>query len=109
MINGVTELIMMKADILSAFETIRICTAYKIDGEIVTKLPYDIVNSVIEPIYIDVKGWQSDLTGKHSADEMPTELNDYIAFIERETGVPISIVSVGPDRKQTLLRNSVWA
>lgn len=109
MINGVTELIMMKADILSAFETIRICTAYKIDEEIVTKLPYDIVNSVIEPIYIDVKGWQSDLTGKHSADEMPTELNDYIAFIERETGVPISIVSVGPDRKQTLLRNSVWA
>ena len=109
MINGVTELIMMKADILSAFDTIRICTAYKIDEEIVTKLPYDIVNSVIEPIYIDVKGWQSDLTGKHSADEMPTELNDYIAFIERETGVPISIVSVGPDRKQTLLRNSVWA
>ena len=109
MINGVKELIMMKADILSAFETIRICTAYKIDGKIVTKLPYDIVNSVIEPIYIDVKGWQSDLTGKHSADEMPTELNDYIAFIERETGVPISIVSVGPDRKQTLLRNSVWA
>lgn len=109
MINGVTELIMMKADVLSIFETIRVCSAYKIDGKVTDKLPYDIVNKVIEPVYLDLKGWKTDLTATTSAAEMPLELNDYIAFIERETGVPISIVSVGPDRKQTLLRNEVWA
>ncbi len=109
MINGVTELIMMKADVLSIFDTIRVCTAYRIDGKVMDKLPYDIVNKVIEPVYIDLKGWKADLTQTTSAAEMPMELNDYIAFIERETGVPISIVSVGPDRKQTLLRNEVWA
>lgn len=109
MINGVTELIMMKADVLSVFDTIRVCTAYKIDGKVTDKLPYDVVNKVIEPVYLDLKGWKSDLTSTTSAADMPLELNDYIAFIERETGVPISIVSVGPDRKQTLLRNEVWA
>jgi adenylosuccinate synthase len=109
MINGVTELMMMKTDILSAFDTIRVCTAYKIDGKITDKLPYDIVNKIIEPVYVDLKGWNRDLTTSTSSDEMPVELNDYIAFIERETGVPISIVSVGPDRTQTLLRNAVWA
>jgi adenylosuccinate synthase len=109
MINGVTELMMMKTDILSAFDTIRICTAYKIDGKITDKLPYDIVDKIIEPVYVDLKGWNRDLTTSTSSDEMPVELNDYIAFIERETSVPISIVSVGPDRTQTLLRNEVWA
>ncbi len=109
MINGVTELMMMKTDILSAFDTIRVCTAYKVDGKVTDKLPYDIVNKIIEPVYVDLKGWNRDLTHSTSADEMPMELNDYIAFIERETGVPISIVSVGPDRTQTLLRNAVWA
>ena len=109
MINGVTELMMMKTDILSAFDTIRVCTAYKVDGKITDKLPYDIVNKIIEPVYIDLKGWNRDLTTSTSSDEMPVELNDYIAFIERETGVPVSIVSVGPDRTQTLLRNAVWA
>jgi adenylosuccinate synthase len=95
--------------VLSVFDTIRVCTAYKIDGKVMDKLPYDIVNKVIEPVYIDLKGWKSDLTATTSASEMPQELNDYIGFIERETGVPVSIVSVGPDRKQTLLRNEVWA
>ncbi|MBI3511366.1 MAG: adenylosuccinate synthase [Bacteroidetes bacterium] len=109
MINGVTELMMMKTDILSAFENIRVCTAYKIDGKITDKLPFDIVNKKVEPVYVDLKGWSRDLTTTTSAAEMPLELNDYIAFIERETGVPISVVSVGPDRTQTLLRNAVWA
>jgi adenylosuccinate synthase len=67
------------------------------------------VDKVIEPVYVDLKGWNRDLTTATSSDEMPLELNDYISFIERETGVPISIVSVGPDRTQTLLRNEVWA
>lgn len=109
MINGVTELMMMKADVLSIFDTIRVCTAYKINGKITDKLPYDVVHATIEPVYIDLKGWGKDLTGITSAEEMPVELQDYIAFIERETGVPVSIVSVGPDRTQTLLRSAVWA
>ncbi|HLG03881.1 MAG TPA: adenylosuccinate synthetase, partial [Bacteroidia bacterium] len=109
MINGVTELMMMKADVLSVFKTIRVCTAYKFDGVVTDKLPYDIIHKKIEPVYVDLKGWNSDLTTITSADEMPVALQDYIAFIERETGVPVSIVSVGPDRKQTLLRNEVWA
>lgn len=109
MINGVTELIMMKADVLSVFETIRVCTAYRINGQVTDKLPYDICNAEIEPVYVDLKGWNSDLTGITSAEAMPAELQDYLGFIERETGVPVSIVSVGPDRTQTLLRNEVWA
>jgi adenylosuccinate synthase len=109
MINGVSELMMMKADVLSAFETIRVCTAYRINGEITDKLPYNVCDAQIEPIYVDLKGWNNDLTAITSADEMPLELQDYIGFIERETGVPVSIVSVGPDRKQTLLRSEVWA
>jgi adenylosuccinate synthase len=109
MINGVTELMMMKADVLSVFDTIKVCTAYKIDGSVTDKLPYDIINKTIDPVYVDLKGWKLDLTQISNADDMPVELQDYISFIERETGVPVSIVSVGPDRKQTLLRNEVWA
>lgn len=109
MINGVTELIMMKADVLSAFDTIRVCGAYRINGVVTDKLPYDICNLAIEPVYVDLKGWNRDLTGITSADDMPVELLDYIGFIERETGVPVSIVSVGPDRTQTLLRSPAWA
>ncbi len=109
MINGVTELIMMKADVLSAFDTIRVCGAYRINGVVTDKLPYDICNLTIEPVYVDLKGWNRDLTGITSADDMPVELLDYIGFIERETGVPVSIVSVGPDRTQTLLRSPAWA
>lgn len=109
MINGVTELIMMKADVLSVFDTIRVCTAYKINGVVTDKLPYDVCDAEIEPVYVDLKGWNSDLTAITSAEAMPVDLQDYIGFIERETGVPVSIVSVGPDRTQTLLRNEVWA
>lgn len=107
MINGVTELMMMKADVLSGFDSIKVCTGYRINGKVTDKLPYDLCTTEVEPVYIELKGWNRDLTGLSSADEMPVELMDYIGFIERETGVPISIVSVGPDRKQTLMRKAV--
>jgi adenylosuccinate synthase len=104
MINGVTELMMMKADILSGFETIKVCTHYSYNGEKIDYLPYDYSPELLSPVYKDLKGWNQDLTGLNSPEQMPNELNEYIAFIEREAGVPISIVSVGPDRTQTLMR-----
>jgi len=104
MINGVTELIMMKADVLSGFETIKICTKYNYQGEKIDYLPYDYSPELLSPVYTDLKGWNQDLTGLNSPDQMPEALNDYIAFIEREVGIPITIVSVGPDRTQTLIR-----
>ncbi|MES2138935.1 MAG: adenylosuccinate synthase [Bacteroidota bacterium] len=104
MINGVTELMMMKADILSGFETIKVCTHYNYQGEKINYLPYDYSPELLSPVYKELKGWNQDLTGLNSPDQMPEELNEYISFIEREAGVPISIVSVGPDRTQTLMR-----
>ena len=105
MINGVTELIMMKADILSGFETIKVCTHYNYKGEKIDYLPYDYSPELLSPIYKELKGWNQDLTSFHNPEQMPEALNEYIAFIEREAGVPISIVSVGPDRTQTLMRS----
>lgn len=104
MLNGVTQLIMMKADVLSPFKSIKICTGYKINGEITTHFPYSIDdNTVIEPIYKEFKGWEKDLTNVKSIKDLPSELMEYIKFIEKETGIPIKIVSVGPDRTQTLM------
>lgn len=104
MINGVTELLMMKADILSGFKTIRVCTAYNYQGKQINHLPFDYSAELLSPVYTDLKGWDQDLTGLNSAEQMPEALNEYIGFIEREVGVPITIVSVGPDRTQTLIR-----
>jgi adenylosuccinate synthase len=109
MINGVTKLIMMKADVLDAFDTIKICTHYKIDGEVIDYMPYDIVSKKVEPIYVEMKGWKSDLTKLSSINQLPSELNQYIEYLEQELNVPISIVSVGPDRTQTLMREKVLA
>ncbi|MES2591647.1 MAG: adenylosuccinate synthase [Bacteroidota bacterium] len=109
MINGVTELMMMKADILSGFETIQVCTHYNYQGEKINYLPYDYSPELLTPVYKELKGWNQDLTGLSSPDQMPEALNEYIAFIEREAGVPISIVSVGPDRTQTLMRKNTPA
>jgi adenylosuccinate synthase len=109
MINGVTELIMMKADILSGFDHIQVCTHYLHKGEKIDYLPYDISPEFVVPVYKELKGWKKDLTGLHSAKDMPEELCRYIEFIEQQTGVPIRIVSVGPDRKQTLLRDKIPA
>jgi len=102
MINGVTELSMMKADVLSVFETIKVCTHYQINGEIVDYLPFDIDGIEITPIYKEIKGWNCDLTGLHNYESSPQALKDYVTYLEKELEVPITVVSVGPDRKQTL-------
>ena len=104
MINGVTELMMMKADILSGFETVQVCTHYNYQGKKIDYLPYDCSPELLSPVYTSLKGWNQDLTGLSSPEQMPEALNEYISFIEKEVGVPISIVSVGPDRTQTLMR-----
>ncbi len=104
MINGVTKLIMMKSDVLDDFDTIKICTAYKIDSQETTDFPFDIDSVKIEPVYKEFKGWKSDLTKITSESQFPKEFADYIKFIENETGVPVKIVSVGPDRTATIER-----
>lgn len=103
-INGVTQLIMMKADVLSGFETIKICTAYNYKGEVIRHLPYNIDTENVTPIYTEIPGWKADLTGMSEASQIPAELNYYIDFLEKELEIPIKIVSVGPDRKQTIIR-----
>ena len=105
-VNGVTELNMMKADVLSGFETIKVCTHYKYKGELTDHLPFDIDAKYVEPVYKTLKGWNADLTGLRSIDELPKELEQYIHYLEEALQVPITIVSVGPDRSQTLFRNS---
>jgi adenylosuccinate synthase len=102
MINGVTELSMMKADVLSVFETIKVCTHYQINGEIVDYLPFDIDGVEITPIYKELQGWNCDLTELHNYESSPQALKDYVSYLEKELEVPITVVSVGPDRKQTL-------
>jgi adenylosuccinate synthase len=101
MLNGVTELIMMKADVLDKFETIKVCVGYEINGEIVEKFPFEL-NDNVTPVYVELPGWQSDLTKLTSQNEFPEEFNNYINFIEEQTGVPITIASVGPNRAQTI-------
>ena len=103
MINGVTQLIMMKSDVLDTFDTISACVAYEVNGEEVDYFPYDITEGV-KPIYTELPGWICDMTKMTSEDEFPEEFNNYLAFLEEETGVPIKIVSVGPDREQTIIR-----
>lgn len=103
MLNGVTELIVTKADVLTGFDTIKICTHYKIHGKDFNFSPYEI-NEPIEPIYKEFKGWKSDISKIDSIEQLPQELKDYLKYIEDEVKVPIKVVSVGPDRKQTILR-----
>jgi adenylosuccinate synthase len=103
MLNGVTDLIMMKSDVLDSFETIRVATAYRVNGEIVDHVPFDTYAEV-EPIYKDFRGWQTDLTNIRHEEELPTAFREYVEFLEKETGVPIRIISLGPDRDQTIIR-----
>jgi adenylosuccinate synthase len=103
-VNGVTQLMMMKGDVLSGFETLKVCTSYNYKGENISHFPYNIEPENVTPVYQEFKGWEQDLTGMTTYEELPTELKDYIAFIEKELEVPIKIVSVGPDRKQTILK-----
>ncbi|MBT7620197.1 MAG: adenylosuccinate synthase [Flavobacteriales bacterium] len=102
-INGVTQLNMMKADVLSGLETINVCTHYMLDGNKIDYLPFED-NENLTPVYTELKGWDKDLMHISSLDEAPQEVHDYIAYLEKELETPISIVSVGPDRKQTFFR-----
>ena len=101
MLNGATRLIMMKSDVLDSFDTIRVCTDYKIKGELTRSFPYELSDEV-KPHYTELKGWKCDTTQLTRYEDFPQELRDYIAFIEEQIGVPIAVVSVGPDRAQTI-------
>ncbi|MCE7863581.1 MAG: adenylosuccinate synthase [Bacteroidetes bacterium CHB5] len=104
MINGVTQLLMMKADVLSSFSTIKACTHYQLaDGSITETMPYEFVNQKIIPIYTELPGWETSLSGTDETN-LPTNLLAYVAFLEKSLGVPISLISIGPDRSQTILR-----
>ena len=103
MINGVTQLIMMKSDVLDQFETIKACVGYRIGGEEIDYFPYEITDDV-EPIYVELPGWKTDMTKMKSEGEFPKAFNDYLDFLEDQLNVPIKIVSVGPDREQTIVR-----
>jgi len=103
MINGVSQLIMMKSDVMDEFDTIKACVAYNIDGNEVEQFPYDLTDGA-EPVYVELAGWKTDMTKMRSEDEFPEEFNAYVSFLEEELQVPIKIVSVGPDRDQTIIR-----
>jgi adenylosuccinate synthase len=103
-VNGVTELMMMKADVLSGIGNLKVCTAYRYKGEVIEHLPYKLEEDLIEPIFTEVAGWDEDLTKMTSEDEFPESFKSYIDYIEKEVGVPISLISVGPDRAQTIMR-----
>jgi len=106
-VNGVTQLIMMKGDVLSGFKTLKVCTAYKYKGDTIHHLPYNIEAENVTPIYTEIEGWSEDLTGMTESSELPKEFNAYVEFLENELNIPITIVSVGPDRKQTIVRKTV--
>ncbi len=103
MISGVTNLIMMKADVLDTFDTIKVATAYKVNGVETNQVPYDTY-AEIEPVYKEFKGWKKDLTGIKKEEELPFEFMNYVRSIEKELGVPVSMISLGPDREQTIER-----
>jgi adenylosuccinate synthase len=109
MINGVTDLIMMKGDVLSGFETLQVCTHYNYRGKEIDYMPFDIVHEEASPVFDALEGWNSDLTGIHQEKDFPAALTGYLAYIEEYTKVPVSIVSVGPDRTQTIERKMVLA
>lgn len=108
MINGVTQLFMMKADVLNIFKEIKVCTHYKLnDGKIIDEVPYDIVDIDIEPVYKTFRGWDSSLEGIEDYSNFPVELKDYVSYLETQLNTPINIVSVGPDRTETIIRENV--
>ena len=101
-VNGVTQLMMMKGDVLSGFKKIKICTSYNYKGNTITHLPYNIEPENVKPIFTEFEGWKEDLTKLTNVSQLPKELKTYIKFLETELNIPIKIVSVGPDRKQTI-------
>lgn len=102
MINGATELSMMKADVLDAFDEIKVCTHYIIDGKKIDYLPFDVCDVDVEPVYETIKGWNTDITRLTSYNDAPQALKDYVTYLEKHVEVPVTVVSVGPDRNQTL-------
>lgn len=109
MINGVTQLIMTKADVLSNFDHIKVCTHYKYKGDVIDYMPYDIQDGLVEPVYTELAGWSQDLTGLRQMEDLPAALINYINYLEKQLETPITVVSVGPDRTQTIRRNAVMA
>ena len=103
MVDGVTQLILMKSDVMNDFDTIKVATAYRVNGEIVEHFPYE-VDDAIEPVYTEFKGWKCDICKVRRYEDFPVEFKQYVEFIERETGVPVKIISVGPDRDETIVR-----
>jgi len=103
MINGVTQLIMMKSDVLDTFDTIKACVAYSINGKETTGFPFEI-NENVKPVYKELKGWQTDMSGVRSEDDFPEEFRQYVSFLENELSVRITVISVGPNREQTIMR-----
>ncbi len=108
MINGVTQLIMMKADVLNIFEDIEVCTAYQLpDGTITEQLPYDMTDTIVTPVYETLNGWNCSLKGLRKFEELPAELSAYIAFLEEKLALPINFISTGPDRDECVLRGKL--
>lgn len=103
MVSGVSELIMMKADVLDTFDTIKVATGYKVNGVETDHVPYDVYAD-ITPVYKEFKGWNRDLTSVKSESELPAAFKEYVEFIEETLGVPVKIISLGPDREQTIIR-----
>jgi adenylosuccinate synthase len=108
MINGVTQLIMMKADVLNIFDEIQVCTAYEMpDGTITDQIPFEITDIKVKPVYGTLKGWACSLEGMRDFNELPVELADYIKFLEKHLNLPINFISTGPDREACVLRGSL--
>lgn len=106
MINGVTQLIMMKSDVLDGFDEIKACVAYEIDGVRTDRFPFDVNTDNIKPIYVTMPGWKTDMTRYSDETQLPEKFLDYVKFLEKELETPITILSVGPDRQQTIVRSS---
>ena len=104
MINGVTKLFMTKADVMSGFKTIKICTSYKVAGEECLEIPFDN-DAGIEPVYTELAGWEEDISGIKEFTGLPEPLRKFVEFIEKQTGVPVTLISVGPDREEIIIRN----
>ena len=95
---------MMKSDVLSGFENLEVCNSYKVNGQSSVRMPFNVVNDIPEPEYITFKGWQNDISKANSFESLPSELHNYIQAIEKYIGIPLDVVSVGPDRTQTIIR-----
>jgi adenylosuccinate synthase len=110
MLNGVTQLVMMKVDVLNIFDEIQVCTHYQLpDGTVTEQLPYDLCDTAVTPVYKTFKGWRSDLANIRTFDDMPAELADYVQFLEESLGLPISFISTSPDREAIIHRQAVTA